>query len=141
MGRTARGVRGIRLGEDDEVISCEVVDAERHALVISERGVAKRTNFMEFALRNRGGLGVRAMRLGEKTGSLVGSWSVAEDDEIMAVTSRGRIIRVAVAEIPILSRTAMGAITVRLDEGDSVADVSVVRGGGCCEEEQPGDEE
>ncbi len=141
MGRTARGVRGIRLGKDDEVISCEVVDADRHALVISERGVAKRTSFMEFALRNRGGLGVRAMRLGGKTGALVGSWSVAEDDEIMAVTTRGRIIRVAVAEIPVLSRTAMGAITVRLDEGDSVADVSVVRGEGCCEEELLGDEE
>ncbi len=130
MGRAARGVRGIKLGEGDEVISCEVIDPRRHALVISEKGLAKRTSFMEFSLRNRGGLGVKATKLGARTGVLVGSWSVAEDDEIMAITARGRIIRVAVAEIPVLSRTAAGSITVRLDEGDSVVDVSVVSGEG-----------
>jgi DNA gyrase subunit A len=126
MGRAARGVIGIRLSEGDRVISCDVVTADRLALVISERGVAKRTVFDEFTLRHRGGMGVRAMNVGKRTGLLVGSRAVAEDDEIMVITSRGRIIRVAVSEIPILSRTAMGNITVRLDEGDSVADVSVV---------------
>jgi DNA gyrase subunit A len=131
MGRTARGVKGIRLAKDDSVISCEVVTQDRHALVISERGVAKRTRFGEFTLHHRGGSGVKAMNLGRKTGLLVGSWAVAEEDEIMAITARGRIIRVAVAEIPVLSRTAMGSITVRLDEGDLVADVSVVCGEAC----------
>jgi len=141
MGRAARGVKGIRLAKDDSVISCEVVDKERHALVISEKGVAKRTSFEEFTLHHRGGSGVKAMNLGRKTGMLVGSWSVAAEDEIMAITARGRIIRVAVSEIPVLSRTAMGSITVRLDGGDSVADVSVVCGEACvvaeitCEEE------
>lgn len=134
MGRAARGVIGIRLSEGDKVISCEVVTDDRLALVISERGVAKRTRFDEFTLRHRGGMGVRAMNVGNRTGLLVGCRAVAEDEEIMAITSRGRIIRVAVKEIPILSRTAMGSITVRLDEGDSVADVSVVSPGECAEE-------
>lgn len=131
MGRAARGVKGIRLAKDDTVISCEVVNKERYALVISEKGVAKRTSFEEFTLHHRGGSGVKAMNLGRKTGMLVGSWSVADEDEIMAITARGRIIRVAVSEIPLLSRTAMGTITVRLDEGDGVADVSVVCGEIC----------
>jgi DNA gyrase subunit A len=134
MGRSARGVKGIRLEEGDSVISCEVVTSDRLAMVISERGVAKRTSFEEFSIHHRGGKGVKAMNLGRKTGPLVGSWAVAEDDEIMVITSRGRMIRVAVAEIPRLSRTAMGTITVRLDDGDSVADVSVVCGDECVEE-------
>ena len=141
MGRAARGVKGIRLSKDDSVISCEVVNKERHALVISEKGVAKRTSFEEFTLHHRGGSGVKAMNLGRKTGMLVGSWSVAEEDEIMAITARGRIIRVAVSEIPVLSRTAMGSITVRLDGGDSVADVSVVCGEVCVAAEIPYEEE
>ncbi|MDK2959063.1 MAG: gyrase subunit [Synergistaceae bacterium] len=137
MGRTARGVKAIRLDEGDTVISCEVVTSDRLALVISERGVSKRTSFEEFTVHHRGGRGVKAMNLGRKTGPLVGSWAVAEEDEIMVITSRGRMIRVAVAEIPKLSRTAMGTITVRLDEGDSVADVSVVCGDECVEENRP----
>jgi DNA gyrase subunit A len=100
MGRSARGVKGIRLEEGDSVISCEVVTSDRLAMVISERGVAKRTSFEEFSIHHRGGKGVKAMNLGRKTGPLVGSWAVAEDDEIMVITSRGRMIRVAVAEIP-----------------------------------------
>jgi len=134
MGRSARGVKGIRLEEGDSVISCEVVTSDRLAMVISERGVAKRTSFEEFSIHHRGGKGVKAMNLGRKTGPLVGSWAVAEDDEIMVITSRGRMIRVAVVEIPRLSKTAMGTITVRLDDGDSVADVSVVCGDECVEE-------
>ncbi|MGI6253357.1 MAG: DNA gyrase subunit A [Aminivibrio sp.] len=134
MGRAARGVIGIRMVEDDRVISCEIITPDRLSLVISERGVAKRTSFDEFTLRHRGGRGVRTMNIGSRTGLIVGSRSVAEDDEIMVITSRGRILRVAVREIPRLSRTAMGNITVRLDEGDSVADVSVVCSDDCMEE-------
>ena len=67
------------------------------------------------------------MNLGPKTGKLVGCWTVMEHDEIIAITTRGRMIRVAVNDTPLLSRTAMGNITVRLDEGDLVADCSIVR--------------
>ena len=67
------------------------------------------------------------MNLGPKTGKLVGCWTVREHDEIIAITTRGRMIRVAANETPLLGRGAMGNITVRLDEGDLVADCSIVR--------------
>lgn len=126
MGRAARGVRGIRLAKDDYVIGCDRVFNNRWPLLLSEKGVGKRTRYDEFMLRHRGGLGVKVMNLSEKTGLIVGCWSVAEEDEIIAITSRGRMIRLAVAETPVLGRTARGSIMVRLDEGDTVADASVV---------------
>ena len=70
---------------------------------------------------------MRAMRLSNRTGSLVGAWSVTEDDEVMIVTSKGRVTRIAVKNVPVLSRTATGSILVRLDQGDSVADITIVR--------------
>lgn len=127
MGRSARGVRGMRLAPDDVIISCDVVSEESHILILSERGVGKRSRFEEFTPHHRGTSGVRAMNLGPKTGRLIGCWAVRDQDEIIAITTRGRMIRVAVQEMPLLSRTAMGNITVRLDEGDLVADCSIVR--------------
>jgi DNA gyrase subunit A len=126
MGRDARGVRGMHLAPGDIIISCDIVNEESHILILSERGVGKRSRFGEFTPHHRGTSGVRAMNLGPRTGNLIGCWAVREQDEIIAITSRGRMIRVAVHETPLLSRTAMGNITVRLDEGDSVADCSVV---------------
>ncbi|NLL37757.1 MAG: DNA gyrase subunit A [Fretibacterium sp.] len=127
MGRTARGVRAMRLSEGDHIISCDVVCEESDLLILSEKGVAKRTRFSEFTPRHRATSGVRAMKLGKRTGRLVGGRAVREQDEVIAITARGRMIRVAVQEIPLLSRMAMGNITVRLDEGDLVADCSIVR--------------
>jgi DNA gyrase subunit A len=137
MGRDARGVRGMHLAPDDVIISCDVIaqedgpdadqEAENYILILSERGVGKRSRFEEFTPHHRGTSGVRAMNLGPRTGKLVGCWTVREQDEIIAITTRGRMIRVAVSDTPLLSRVAMGNITVRLDEGDAVADCSVVR--------------
>jgi len=127
MGRNARGVIGMRIAEGDRVISCDVVDDNRQVLVISEKGVGKRSLFSDYTAHHRGTSGVRAMLLGAKTGKLVGCWSVGEYDEIMAITARGRIIRVAASNVRLLSRMAQGSITMRLDDGDSVVDCSVVR--------------
>jgi DNA gyrase subunit A len=127
MGRVARGVIGMRLSEGDRVISCDVVNDNRQVLVISEKGVGKRSLFSDYTPHHRGTSGVRAMLLGAKTGKLVGCWSVGEYDEIMAITARGRIIRVAASNVRLLSRMAQGSITMRLDDGDSVVDCSVVR--------------
>jgi DNA gyrase subunit A len=142
MGRGARGVKGMNLAPGDVIISCDVVSDntsaeatlfeeavrdQSHIFILSERGVGKRSKFDDFTPHHRGTSGVRAMNLGPKTGKLIGCWTVREHDEIIAITTRGRMIRVAVSETPILSRTAMGNITVRLDEGDLVADCSIVR--------------
>ncbi|GHV46939.1 DNA gyrase subunit A [Synergistales bacterium] len=127
MGRDARGVRAMSLGAGDVIISCDVVTDDTHILILSERGIGKRSRFAEFTPHHRGTGGVRAMNLGPRTGKLVGCWSVREQDELIAITSRGRMIRVAVGETPLLSRTATGNITVKLDELDTVADCSIVR--------------
>ena len=125
MGRMARGVRGIRLDPGDEVVGCDVVRPGVTSLFLSENGIGKRTEYGEFTVHHRGGGGVRSMRLGDKTGSLVGSWSVHGGDEILVISARGRMVRLGVEDIPLLSRTATGPIVVRLDEGDAVVDVSV----------------
>ena len=127
MGRNARGVIGMRLADGDRVISCDVVEDSRQVLVISEKGVGKRSLFSDYTAHHRGTSGVRAMLLSQKTGKLVGCWSVGEYDEIMAITARGRIIRVAASNVRLLSRMAQGSITMRLGDGDSVVDCSVVR--------------
>ena len=127
MGRDARGVRAMRLAPGDSIISCDVVSEETDILILSERGVGKRTRFVEFTPHHRATSGVRAMNLGPKTGRLIGCHAVRDQDEMIAITARGRMIRVAVQEMPLLSRVAMGNIMVRLDEGDLVADCTIVR--------------
>lgn len=131
MGRNARGVRGMRLAEDDLIISFDVVNEDMYSLIISEKGVGKRTCYSEFTPHHRGGSGVKAMNLGVKTGRLVSSSGVVDSDEIIVISSKGRLIRVASNQIPILSRTAMGSIVVRLNEGDSVAGASIVSAAVC----------
>ena len=133
MGRSARGVRAMNLAPGDLIISCDVVSSDADILILSELGFGKRTRFEEFTPHHRATSGVQAMNLTAKTGRLVGCHAVRDQDEMIAITARGRMIRVAVHEMPLFSRAAMGNITVRLDEGDRVADCSIVR----TPEEQP----
>ncbi|MEA3507935.1 MAG: DNA gyrase subunit A [Synergistota bacterium] len=126
MGRQARGVRGLRLGSNDVVVGCNVVSTERNVLLVSHSGVGKRTAYDEFAAHHRGGGGVRAMSVSRKTGDLAGSWGVSPEDEIIVMTNRGRVVRINAGDISTLSRTATGYRVIRLDEGDGVADVSVI---------------
>jgi len=106
-------------------VGCDVVRPGATSFFLSENGIGKRTEYDEFTVHHRGGGGVRSMRLGDKTGALVGSWSVHGGDEILVISARGRMVRLGAEDIPLLSRTATGPIVVRLDEGDAVVDVSV----------------
>ena len=128
LGRQAQGVRGIKLDEGDSVVGCDVVTDGRQVLVISEYGIGKRTPYGDFTQHHRAGYGVRAMKLTERTGLLVGAWGVADDEEIVVISSKGRMVRIHTKEVASLSRSATGYTVVRLDDGDSVADVSIVRG-------------
>jgi DNA gyrase subunit A len=130
LGRQAQGVRGIRLRDGDKVVGCDIVADGKHVLFISEQGIGKRTSYEEFTARHRGGYGVRAMKLSKKTGELIGAWGVSPDDEIVVISSKGRMVRINADEVSTLSRTATGYTVVRLDEGDSVADVSIVQNDG-----------
>ena len=128
MGRTARGVRGIKLAEDDYVVGCALVDDERALITITENGFGKRVEFSEFTAHNRGVKGVTCHGISEKTGMLAGIATVAEDDDIMLITTEGTIIRTPVSGIPFYRRSASGVIVMRLSDGASIvnfANVSV----------------
>ena len=127
QGRAGRGIKGMRLANDDYVVGCDVIIQGRQLLLVSEQGIGKRTNYDEFTSHHRGSGGVRAMRLNDRTGKLVGAWGVSEDDELIVITGRGRVVRIGAGEISTLGRAATGYTVIKLDDGDVVADISVVK--------------
>ena len=127
MLRTARGIRAMNLSEGDKIISCDIVDENRSMLVLSEFGIGKRVNFQTFTPHHRATSGIRIMVLNDKTGKLIASHAVSDFDELISITSRGRMIRIPVKQISIFGRSAVGNHIVRLDEGDTVADCSIVK--------------
>ncbi len=138
MGRSARGVRGIRLKGDDYVIGVVNVEEGKKLLTVTENGFGKRTDFEDFRLmKNRGGGGVICHNLTEKTGLMAGIISVDEDDDIMMITDSGIIIRTPAAGVSTYSRTASGVIMMRLEEGQKLVNVTKT----AKEEEKPEDEE
>ena len=128
MGRTAQGVRGIRLEEGDHVVSMDKVDANAYLLVVSEKGYGKRTPLTSENYRPilRGGKGVYTMRCNEKTGHLVAINVVRENEELMLITKGGVIIRINANDISEQSRLTQGVMLIRLGEGDEVMDVARV---------------
>ena len=128
MGRTARGVRGIRLKGDDHVVGVTLVEENKKLLTLTEGGFGKRTDFDDFrTMKNRGGGGVTCHKLGDKTGKLASIASVEEDDDLMIITNDGTIIRTPVSGIPTYSRTAGGVIVMRLSEGASIMTFTKVK--------------
>ncbi len=113
MGRTARGVRGIKLTEGDYVKAVAIVEEGKKLISITEKGFGKRCEYDDFSAHNRGTKGVCCHKLSAKTGKLCGIASVAEDEDIMMITSEGTMIRIAAADIPVYSRTAGGVIVMR----------------------------
>ena len=128
VGRIAGGVKGINLKPGDSVLSCDVVNENRKIFLVSEKGIGKRTEFKAFNPHHRGTAGMSIMDLSDKTGKIACALAVNDNDEIISITSRGRMIRMLASEISVLRRFAMGNIILRLDEGDTVADCSVIRG-------------
>lgn len=126
MGRTARGVRGIRLSEGDFVVGAAIVDNSRALITITENGFGKRVEFSEFTAHNRGVKGVTCHGISEKTGALAGIATVADDDDIMLITTEGTIIRTPVAGIPFYRRSAGGVIVMRLSDGASIVNFAKV---------------
>jgi DNA gyrase subunit A len=123
MGRTAAGVRGIRLGEGQRVISVLSLDDERAVLTATEHGYGKRTAVTDFPRYGRGGQGVISIQTTERNGGVVGAVQVAEDDEIMLITNGGTLIRTGVEEISTLGRNTQGVRLIRLGEGERLVEV------------------
>ena len=126
MGRSARGVKAMKLGKDDEIISCEVIAGDSRILLVSQRGIGKITSYDEFSVHHRATGGQRAMRIGDRTGRLAVANTVFPGDEVALMTAGGNIIRLAVDSIPQLGRDAAGSILIRPENGDEVANVSLI---------------
>ncbi|HYP22264.1 MAG TPA: DNA gyrase subunit A [Actinomycetota bacterium] len=129
MGRTATGVIGIRLDEDDEVVSCAVVSGEEtkgELLVVTQFGYGKRTKLSEFPRKGRGGKGVIAAKLTKPRGPLVGAVIVNSDDEVFLISDDGQVIRMPVKTISRQGRPATGVRVMNLSGGTSVSAVAPV---------------
>ena len=132
LGRTASGVRGINIDEDDEVVGMitydpSAEDAQNHTiLVVSENGYGKRTDFDEYRKTNRGGKGVKTLNITEKTGSLVAIKNVTDENDLMIINRSGLTIRMAVSGIKTAGRATQGVRLINIKDGDSIAAVSVV---------------
>jgi DNA gyrase subunit A len=123
MGRDTSGVRGMSFRAGDELLSMDVVrgsDGERYVFTVTDGGFAKRTRVEEYRVQGRGGLGIKAAKLTDERGSLVGALIVGDDDEVMCIRSSGSVTRSRVDEVDPKGRDTMGVKFVALDGGDAV---------------------
>ena len=132
LGRTASGVRGINIDEDDEVVGMITYDptaedaASHTILVVSEHGYGKRTDFDEYRKTSRGGKGVKTLNITDKTGSLVAIKNVTDENDLMIINRSGLTIRMAVSGIKVAGRATQGVRLINIKDGDSIAAVSAV---------------
>jgi DNA gyrase subunit A len=127
MGRTARGVRGMRLPEGQEIISMLIPEADAQILTASERGYGKRTAMTEFPRRGRGGQGVIAMVSNERNGKLVGAVQVLEGEEIMLISDQGTLVRTRVSEVSSLGRNTQGVTLIKLAKDETLVGLERVQ--------------
>ena len=132
LGRTASGVRGINIEDDDEVVGMitydpSAEDASAHSiLVVSEHGYGKRSDFDEYRRTNRGSKGVKTLNITEKTGALVAMKNVTDENDLMIINRSGITIRMAVSDIRVAGRATQGVRLINIKDGDSIAAVSTV---------------
>ena len=125
MGRAARGVQGMRVKQKDELIGMEVVEADRDLLVVSERGIGKRTPITNYPKHRRRGGGVKTANITAKTGPLVTARAIgAETEELVFSSGGGQVIRIPASTVPQLSRATQGVRLMRLSGDDTVATVT-----------------
>lgn len=123
MGRTARGVRGMTLPDDGEVISLIVADPEAQILTACENGYGKRTLVSEFPTKGRGGKGMLAIRTSERNGKLMGVVQVKDGNEIMLISDQGTMVRTRVDEVSVMGRDTQGVTLIRLGEGEHLVGI------------------
>ena len=130
VGRPARGVRGIRLSDDDYVVAMRCVSPEHLMLSITEEGYGKRTKLDRYRLTARGGQGVINIKTSRRNGNVVAAMKVTREDEVMIITQNGKIIRIGSEKIRATGRAAQGVRLVKLEAGDQVAAAAIVRDNG-----------
>ena len=124
MGRVAYGVRGIRLSSGDYVIGMVTTNREATLLVVSEKGLGKRSAVSDYRVTNRGGKGIITLRCTPKTGELVSIKDVVDEDEIILITQQGLIIRIPLSSVKVIGRNTSGVKLINLNEGDRLVDVA-----------------
>jgi DNA gyrase subunit A len=126
MGRTARGVRGIRMGDEDEMIALIIPQEGSYVLTASANGYGKKTMASEFPRKGRGTKGVIAMVTNDRNGPLVGAVQVGEADELMLISNQGTMVRTRVSEISTLGRNTQGVRVIRLKEGEELVRITQI---------------
>ncbi|HOP17586.1 MAG TPA: DNA gyrase C-terminal beta-propeller domain-containing protein, partial [Gammaproteobacteria bacterium] len=125
MGRTACGVRGVRLGKKQRVISLIIGD-EGDVMTVTENGFGKRTAIEQFPVKGRGGMGVISIKTSERNGEQVGAVRVSEDDEIMLITDGGTLVRTRVADVSQMGRDTQGVTMIRLSKDERLIGIERV---------------
>jgi DNA gyrase subunit A len=125
MGRDARGVRGIALRDGDALVGMETFprDSDLSLLTVCERGHGKRTKLGEYPTKNRGGMGVISIRTSERNGKVVAVRVVSDDDHLILITDRGKLIRVPVSNLKTVGRNTQGVRIMRVDDGEKISAV------------------
>ncbi|HEX4974590.1 MAG TPA: DNA gyrase C-terminal beta-propeller domain-containing protein, partial [Pseudomonadales bacterium] len=123
MGRTARGMRGMRISDNEKVISLLVVHEEGHVLTVSRNGYGKRTATQDFPCKGRGGRGVISMQISERNGPVVGAIQVFSGDDIMLISDQGTLVRTRVDEVSLQGRNTQGVRLIKVGEGEHLVGV------------------
>jgi DNA gyrase subunit A len=126
MGRTAYGVRGVNLAKDDYVVAAVVVKRESTLLTVTENGFGKRSDIGDYRVTNRGGKGVINIKASERNGEVVVVKEVVDDDELLMITQKGIVNRLAISSVRSMGRATQGVRLMKLDKGDKVIDVAKV---------------
>src|SRR3989339_1826173 len=126
MGRTATGVRGVRLGKGDYVVGLIVIKRNDTILVVTEKGYGKRSDINDYRITRRGGKGVITVKTTDKVGKMMSMMEVVDGDELVIISSHGMVIRQSVKDIRVMGRNTQGVRVIRLNEGDQIADIAKV---------------
>lgn len=126
MGRSAAGVHGIRLGKNDQVIAFDVIDTDHDLFVVSRLGMGKRTAIEQYRVQSRGGKGILAMKLTERTGDIVAAGMLSEEDSVMLMNTSGIAIRFSARQISRIGRTTQGVRLMKLGGGEAVASMTII---------------
>jgi DNA gyrase subunit A len=124
MGRSAYGVRGISLRDDDEVVAMEVVREGGTLLSVAQNGYGKRTELEEYRLQSRGGVGTINIQTTDRNGKVVGIAYVHDDDEVLLISQQGMILRMKAGDIRTIGRATQGVRLIEMEEGDAVVSVA-----------------
>ncbi len=126
MGKTAAGVRGIRLSDGDKVIGMITAGIGGSILTVTDKGFGKRSDIRDYRLTRRGGKGIKTIKTTSRTGKMIAIMEVIDNDDLMIITANGVVIRQHIKNIRVIGRNTQGVKLLKLDESDFIADIAKV---------------